>query len=124
MIFFSINQLYSFCLVGLFGMICAGFNGILGVFVLKNHQNKVLNFIFKLIIGIIFSIFLIFSINIFYFGQFNPIIISAFFLGYFWLAKTMQNLLDFFERLFYYVCINIYKKVRFYFETKRQSFSD
>jgi len=124
MIFFSVNQLYSFCLVLFCGLIFGLFYSILGVFLLKNHQNKIFEFIFKFILSAIFSIFLIFSINIFYFGQFNPIIIASFFVGFWWSKKSLKKSLDFFEIKFYYVYINIYRWVRFYFEKRRQSISD
>lgn len=124
MIFFSANQLYSFCLVLLCGIICGIFNIILGVLLIKNHQNNIFNFIFKLIFGVIFSIFLIFSINIFYFGQFNLVIIGAFLLGFIWIKKTFSNLLDFLEIKFYYIYIKTIKLVKFYFERKHESIKD
>lgn len=122
--FFSSNQLYSFCLILFFGIICAIFNGFLGIFLLKNHQKNIFNFIFKLILSLIFSIFLIFSINIFYFGQFNLIIISAFILGYIWCTKTISNLLDFLEIKFYHICIKVCKLVKFYFVGRYESIKD
>lgn len=124
MIFFSVNQLYSFCLVLLCGIICGIFNTILGVVLIKNHQNNIFNFIFKLILSIIFSIFLVFSINIFYFGQFNVIIIGAFLLGFIWIKKTFSNLLDFLEIKFYHIYIKTIKLVKFYFERKHESIKD
>ena len=124
MIFFSANQLYAFCLVVLCGIIFGVFSNILGVILLKNHQNKVFDFIFKFILSVIFSIFLIFSINIFHFGQFNIIIISAFFIGFVWSNKTLKNLLDFFEIKFYHIYINCCKWLKFYFERKRESIKD
>ena len=124
MIFFSTNQLYSFCLVLFCGIVYGLIYGILGVLMLKNHQNKVFNFIFKFFSSIAFAIFLIFSINIFYFGQFNPIIISSFFLGFFWIFKTLKKSLDFFEIKFYYICIKLQKWIKFYFERKNESIKD
>ncbi len=124
MIFFSTNQLYSFCLVMLCGIIFGIFYTILGVILLKNHQNKIFNFIFKFILSLIFSVFLIFSINIFYFGQFNLIIICAFFVGFIWCNKTLNKLLDFFEIKFYHIYINCYKWLKLYFEVKRESIKD
>lgn len=124
MIFFSANQLYSFCLVLLCGIIYGIFYNILGVFLIKNHQNNIFNFIFKLILSIIFSIFLIFSVNIFYFGQFNIIIIIAFLLGFIWIKKTFSNLLDFLEIKFYHIYIKILKHIKFYFERKHESIKD
>ena len=124
MIFFSINQLYSFCLVLFCGIISSLIYSILGAFLLKNHQNNLFNFIFKFIVCIFVGIFLIFSINIFYFGQFNAIIISAFFIGFIWGIKTLSNLLDFFEIKFYYICIKLCKWLKFYFERKHESIKD
>lgn len=124
MIFFSINQLYSFCLVLLFGIICGVFNTFLGVILIKNHQNNIFNFIFKLFLSLIFSIFLIFSINIYYFGQFNIAIILAFILGYTWITKTGRNLLDFFETKFYHIYIKLLRWVKFYLEKKHESIKD
>ena len=124
MIFFSVNQLYSFCLVLFCGIIFGLIYSILGVILIKNHQNKVFNFIFKFILSIIFSIFLVFSINIFYFGQFNPIIIASFFLGFLWSTKTVKKSLDFFEIKFYYSYIKIRKCIKFYFERKNESIKD
>jgi len=124
MIFFSVNQLYSFCLVLFFGIICAVFNAFLGVILIKNHQNNIFNFIFKFILSLFFSIFLIFSINIYYFGQFNLIIVLAFILGYWWSTKTLQKLLDFLEIKFYYIYIKLIKWVKFCFERKNASISD
>lgn len=124
MIFFSINQLYSFCLILFFGIICGVINAILGVILLKNHQNNIFNFIFKLILSLIFSIFLIFSVNIYYFGEFNPAIILAFILGYIWSAKTLRKTLDFFEIKFYHIYIKLIKYVKFYFERKHESIKD
>ena len=103
MIFFSLNQVCSFCLVLLFGIICGVFNAILGVLLLKNHQNNIFNFIFKLIISFIFVLFLIFSLNKFYFGIFSIVIILGFCLGYIWITTTLKNLLDFLEIKFYYI---------------------
>ncbi|MFQ6724218.1 MAG: spore cortex biosynthesis protein YabQ [Clostridia bacterium] len=124
MIFFSVNQLYSFCLVLCSGLIFGLIYSILGVIFIKNHQNNIFNFIFKFILGIIFSIFLVFSINIFYFGQFNLIIIVSFSLGFWWSKKTLEKLLDFFEIKFYYVYIKLKKLIKFYFERKHESIKD
>lgn len=124
MIFFSVNQLYSFCLVLFCGLIFGVFYSILGVFFIKNHQKNIADFIFKLFLSIIFTIFLIFSVNIFYFGQFNPIIIASFCLGFMWSKKTLKKSLDFFEIKFYYVYIKLYKWVKFYFEQQRKSIDD
>ncbi len=124
MIFFTLNQVHSFCLVLFCGILCGAFSGILGVALLKNHQNHILSFIFKAIVGIIVSIFLVFSINIFYFGQFNIVIIVAFFIGFVWIYKTLKNLLDFFETKFYYICIRLHKWLKFYFERKHESIKD
>ena len=124
MIFFSVNQLYSFCLVLFCGIIFGVIYSILGVFFIKNHQNKPCNFIFKFILSIIFGIFLILSVNIFYFGQFNTIIIASFFLGFYWSTKTLEKSLDFFEIKFYYVYIKLKKLIRFYFERKHESIKD
>lgn len=124
MIFFSINQLYSFCLVMFCGIVCAIFNTILGIILLKNHQNAIFNFIFKLILGIIFSIFLVFSINIFYFGQFNPLIIASFFIGFWWITKSVGKTLDFFEIKFYYIYTKLQKIIKFYFVRKNESIKD
>ncbi len=124
MIFFSVNQLYSFCLVLFFGIICGVINSILGVIFIKNHQKNIFNFIFKIILSFIFVLFLIFSINIYYFGDFSPIIILSFILGYIWCKKTVQNLLDFFEIKFYHVYIKIYNNIKFYLARKNESIKD
>ena len=124
MIFFSVNQLYSFCLVLFCGIIFGLFYNILGVLLIKNHQNNILNFIFKFVLSIIFSVFLIISINIFYFGQFNPIIIASFCIGFLWCKKTLKKSLDFFEIKFYYIYIKLIKWVKFYYEGKRKSIKD
>lgn len=124
MIFFSVNQLYSFCLVLFFGIICGIINSILGVIFIKNHQKNIFNFIFKIILSLIFVLFLIFSINIYYFGDFSPIIILSFILGYIWCKKTVQNLLDFFEIKFYHVYIKIYNNIKFYLARKNESIKD
>lgn len=124
MIFFSSSQLYSFCLVALCGIIFGIFYIICGVILLKNHQNKIFDFIFKFILSLIFSVFLIFSINIFYFGQFNPIIICAFFVGFVWCIKTLNKTLDFFEIKFYHIYINCHRWLKLYLEGKRESIKD
>ena len=124
MIFFSVNQLYSFCLILFGGLIFGLFYSVLGVILIKNHQNDIFNFIFKFILSIVFSVFLIFSINIFYFGQFNPIIISVFFAGFLWCKKTLKKSLDFFEIKFYYIYIKLIKYIKFYFERKHESIKD
>ena len=124
MIFFSVNQLYSFCLVLFCGIIWGLICSILGVILIKNHQNKLFDFIFKFILSCIFVIFLIFSVNIFYFGQFNLIIIASFFLGFWWSTKTLKKSLDFFEIKFYYVYIKLLKLIKFYFERKNESIKD
>ncbi len=111
MIFFSVNQLYSFCLVLSFGIICCIFNSILSAILLKNYQNNIFKFIFNLFLSLIFSIFLIFSINIFYFGQFHIAIILAFMLGYWWCGKTLSKLLDFLEAKLYYIYIISIRRV-------------
>ena len=124
MIFFSLNQLHSFCLV----LTCGIFFGLiyvfLGVILIKNHQNNVVNFIFKFILSLFFGIFLTFSVNIFYFGDFNIIIISAFILGFIWCLKTTRKMLDFFEIKFYHVYIKLYKQIKFVLEKKRESIKD
>ena len=124
MIFFSLNQLYSFCLVLLGGLIFGLIYSILGVILIKNHQKSILNFIFKFVLSIIFSIFLIISVNIFYFGQFNPIIIASFFIGFIWSKKTLKKSLDFFEIKFYYIYIKLLKWIKFYLERKHESIKD
>ena len=124
MIFFSTNQLYSFCLVMLSGIIFSILYCFFSIILLKNHQNKLFNFIFKFILSLIFSIFLIFSINIFYFGEFNLIIISAFFVGFVWIIKTLDKMLDFFEIKFYHIYIKCLKWIKFYFERKHESIKD
>ena len=124
MIFFTINQLYSFCLILFCGIISSLIYSILGVFLLKNHQNNLLNFIFKFIASIFVGIFLIISVNIFYFGQFNAIVFLAFFVGFIWGFKTLSKLLDFFEIKFYYICIKLCKWLKFYFERKNGSIKD
>ncbi len=124
MIFFSVNQLYSFCLVLFCGLIFGLVYSVLGVFFIKNHQNKIFEFIFKFILSIIFSIFLIFSVNIFYFGQFNIVIIASFFLGFWWSTKTLEKSLDFFEIKLYYVYIKFIRLIKFYFERKNESIKD
>ena len=124
MIFFSANQLYSFCLISacgiIFGLIC----GVLGVDFVEKHQKNIINFIFKFILSLFFSIFLIFSINLFYFGDFNIVIISAFILGFIWCRKTTQKMLDFFEIKFYHVYINLHKQIKFVLEKKHESIKD
>ena len=124
MIFFSVNQLYSFCIVLSLGIICGVFNTFLGVILLKNHQNNIFNFIFKLILSLFFSIFLIFSINMYYFGQFNPLIIVAFIFGYIWCTKTLHKMLDFLEIKFYHIYIKLLRWIKFYFERKHESIKD
>lgn len=124
MIFFSINQLYSFCLIMFCGVLCCIFNLFLGVFLIKNHQNKAFEFIFKLFLSLIFSVFLIFSVNFFYFGQYNIVLILAFILGYIWCLKTLHKLLDFLELKFYYIYIKLIRRFKVYSESKHQSISD
>lgn len=124
MIFFSLNQLYSFCLVLFCGVVCGLIFTVLSVLFVKNHQNNIVKFIFKFIFGVFFSIFLIFSINVFYFGEFNLIIICSFILGFLWCLKTFKNLLDFLEIKFYYIYIKSYKYIKFYFERKNESIND
>ena len=124
MIFFSVNQLYSFCLVMCCGLILGVFYSILGVFFVKNHQKYIAEFIFKLFLSVIFSIFLVFSVNIFYFGQFNVIIIASFCLGFAWSKKTLKKSLDFFEIKFYYIYIKLFRWVKFYFEQQHKSIND
>ena len=124
MIFFSVNQLYSFCLVLFCGIIFGLFYIFLGVLLIKNHQNSIFDFIFKIFLSIICSIFLIFSINIFYFGQFNPVIITSFFIGFLWCKKTLKKSLDFFEIKFYYIYIKLIKLVKLYCERKHESIKD
>lgn len=124
MIFFSTNQLYSFCLVMLSGIIFSVLYCFLGIILLKNHQNKLFNFIFKFIFSLIFSVFLIISVNIFYFGEFNFIIICAFFVGFIWCKKTLEKILDFFEIKFYHIYIKAIKWLKYYFERKHESIKD
>lgn len=124
MIFFTVNQLYSFCLILFCGIICCVFNSFLGVFLIKNHQNKIFKFIFKLFLSLIFSIFLIFSINSFYFGQYNIVLILAFAIGFLWCEKTLHKSLDFLELKFYYIYIKLIRRLTFYHESKHQSISD
>jgi len=124
MIFFSVNQIYSFCLVLLCGIIFGLFYSILGVIFIKNHQNNILGFIFKFILSFLFCIFLIISVNIFYFGQFNLVIVASFFLGFLWSKKTLEKSLDFFEIKFYYGYIKLLKLIKFYFERKNESIKD
>ena len=124
MIFFSTNQLYSFCIILFWGVIFGVIYTILGIFLIKNYQNNIFNFIFKFIFSLIYSISLIFLINIFYFGQFNLIIISAFILGFVWSKKTLGNLLDFLQIKFYHIYIKTYKRLKFYLERKHESIRD
>ena len=124
MIFFATSQLYSFCLILMCGIFFGLFYGVFEIILVKKHQNNIIDFIFKFIFSLIFSIFLIYSINIFYFGDFNLIIISAFILGFVWCKKSTQNLLDFFEIKFYYIYIKTYFGLRFYFEGKHESIKD
>ena len=124
MIFFSINQLYSFCIILFFGIIFGVFYTILSVFLIKNHLNNIFKFIFNFIFSIIFCVFLIFLINIYYFGDFNFIIITTFILGFTWSKKTLNNLLDFFEIKFYHIYIKCCKRIKFYFERKHESIKD
>ena len=124
MIFFSTNQLYSFCLILFYGILCGLIYCIFCVFLIKNHQNKLINFIFKFIFSIFVGVLLIFSINNFYFGQFNPIIILSFFIGFIWSIKTLKFLLDFFEIKVYYIYIKSFKYIKFYFVRKNESIKD
>lgn len=124
MIFFSTNQLYSFCLILFYGILCGLIYSIFCVFLIKNHQNKLINFIFKFIFSIFVGVLLIFSINNFYFGQFNPIIILSFFIGFIWSIKTLKFLLDFFEIKVYYIYIKSFKYIKFYFVRKNESIKD
>lgn len=124
MIFYSINQIYSFLLIFTFGVLCGLFSSIFGVFLLKNHQNLFFDYFFKIILTIIFGIFIIFSINLFYFGSFQPITILSFALGYFAIIKTLANLLDFLELKVYHIYKNIIKGVKFHIARKRQSIQD
>ena len=124
MIFFSTNQLYSFCLVLFCGIIFGLIYSVLGVILVKNHQNDITNFIFKFILGLFFGFFLIFSVNIFYFGNFNLIIIGAFTLGFYWCLKTLNKMLDFFEIKFYHIYIRLYKLLRICLEKNHESIKD
>ena len=124
MIFFSINQLYSFCLILFCGILCGLIYSIFCVFLIKNHQNKLINFIFKFVFSIFAGIFLIFSVNIFYFGQYNIVIIGAFFIGLLWSIKTLKYLLDFFEIKVYYIYNKSFKYIKFYFVRKHESIKD
>ena len=124
MIFFSINQLYSFCLILFCGILCGLIYSIFCVFLIKNHQNKLINFIFNFLTSIFVGILLIFSVNIFYFGQFNLIIILSFFIGFIWSTKTLRFLLDFFETKVYYIYNKSFKYIEFYFARKNESIKD
>ena len=124
MIFFSINQLYSFCLILFYGMLCGLIYSIFCVFLIKNHQNKLINFIFNFWTTIFIGILLIFSVNIFYFGQFNFIIIVSFFTGFAWSVKSLRFLLDFFEIKVYYIYTKTFRYIKFYFERKHESIKD
>lgn len=124
MIFFSINQLYSFCLILFCGILCGLIYSIFCVFLIKNHQNKLINFIFNFLVSIFVGIFLIFSINIFYFGQFNLIIILSFFIGFIWSTKSLRFLLDFFETKVYYIYNKSFKYIKFCFVRKHESIKD
>lgn len=124
MIFSSINQLYSFCIILFGGIICGIFNGILGVLTLKSRQKNIFNFIFRLICSIFFTIFLIFFVNLYYFGIFSPATILAFTLGYIWIEKTLRKLLDFFEIKVYHIYIAILKSIKRYLARKNESIKD
>ena len=124
MIFFSINQLYSFCLILFCGILCGLIYSIFCVFLIKNHQNKLINFIFKFVFSIFIGILLIFSVNIFYFGQFNPIVVLSFFIGLIWSIKTLGFLLDFFETKVYYIYNKSFKYIKFCFVRKNESIKD
>lgn len=124
MIFFSLNQLYSFLIILFGGILCGVFNGILGVLTLKSRQKNIFNFIFKLITSLFFAIFLIFFVNLYYFGTFSPVIILAFTIGYVWIGKTLRKLLDFFEIKVYYTYIFILKSIKHYLARKHESIKD
>lgn len=124
MIFFTINQIYSFLLIFSFGVFCGLFSSILGVFLLKNHQNLFFNYFFKIFLSVFFGIFIIFSINLFYFGDFKAITILSFVLGYTIINKTLSNLLDFLELKVYYIYKNIIKGVKSHFARKHSSIQD
>lgn len=124
MIFFTINQLYSFLLIFSFGVFGGLFCSILGVFLLKNHQNLFFNYFFKIFSTIIFGIFIIFSINLFYFGDFKPIPILAFTLGWVAINKILSNLLDFLELKSYHIYNKIKKGMVSYIAGKHKSIQD
>lgn len=124
MIFFSLNQLYSFCIILFGGILCGIFNGILGVLTLRSRQKNIFNFIFKLIVSVFFSIFLIFFVHLYYFGSFSPTIILAFALGYVWIDKTLRKLLDFFEIKVYHTYIFILRSIKHHLARKNESIKD
>lgn len=124
MIFFSINQVYSFLLIFTSGVICGLILAFFKVFLLNNYQKNIFNYFFKIFSTIIFSFFIIFSINLFYYGDFKPIPILAFILGYFCLNKTLSNSLDFLQTKFYYIYIKIMKGVKKHFAGKHKSIQD
>lgn len=124
MIFYSINQVYSFLLIFSFGVFCSLFSSILGVFLLKNHHKIFFGYLFKIFLTIIFGIFIIFSVNLFYFGSFQPIAILSFTLGYVATNKTLAKTLDFLELKVYYIYNNIIKGVKSYLARKHKSIQD
>lgn len=124
MIFFSANQLYSFCLILFCGMICGLIYSIFCVFLTKSHQNKLIDFIFNFITSIFIGVLLIFSVIFFNSGQFNLVIIVAFFIGLMWSTKSLKFLLDFFEIKVYYIYIKLFKYLKFYFVRKNESIKD
>ena len=124
MIFFSINQLYSFCLILFCGILGGLIYSIFCVFLIKNHQNKLISFIFNFLTSIFVGILLTFSVNIFYFGQFNLIIILSFFIGFIWSTKTLRFLLDFFETKVYYIYNKSFKYIKLYLVRKHESIKD
>ena len=124
MIFFSINQVYSFLLIFTSGVFCGLFSAFFCIILLKKYQKLIFSYFFKIFLSIIFAFFIIFSINLFYYGSFSPIPILAFVLGYFCINKTLSNLLDFLQTKFYYIYINMIKGVRCHFARKHKSIQD
>lgn len=107
MIFSSFNHVNCFLVFLFFGIIIGFINLIFSILFLKKYQKKFLNCIFDVFFYTFLSIFFIFLINIFNFGEFSFALILAFLLGFIWIKKACKNLFAFLSKKWYNVFIKL-----------------
>ncbi len=101
MIFSTQNQLNSFLIFILFGLIFGFILQILNIIFLKKYQKNFLKIIFDTIFYGFFSIFFVFLLNFFNFGKFSMTLCLASIIGFLWMKKLTKNLVAFFETKWY-----------------------